>query len=63
MSIENELSVKEDFILDSYFLLKRVSQSDLKAYGLDTSDTVVEHVPLIIAQKDKLPLKRRSMEI
>ena len=63
LSIENELSVKEDFILDSYFLLKRVSQSDLKAYGLDTSDTVVEHVPLIIAQKDKLPLKRRSMEI
>ncbi len=58
LSIENELSVKEDFILDAYFFLKRISQSDQKAFGLDTSDTVMEYAPLLIAQKGQLPLKR-----
>ncbi|RFM29491.1 KUP/HAK/KT family potassium transporter [Deminuibacter soli] len=58
LSIENELTVKEDFILDAYFFLKRISQTDQKAFGLDASDTVLEYVPLIIAQKEHLPLKR-----
>jgi len=58
LSIENELPMKEDFILDSYFTIKGIAQSDQKAYGLDNSDTVIEHTPLFIEQKDKLPLKR-----
>ncbi len=58
LSVENELPVKEDFILDSYFSIKGVAQSDQKAYGLDNSDTVIERTPLFIEQKDKLPLKR-----
>ena len=58
LSVENELPKKEDFILDSYFTIKGIAQSDQKAYGLDNSDTVVEHSPLFIEQKDKLPLKR-----
>ena len=58
LSIENELPVKEDFILDSYFSIKGVAQSDHKAYGLDYSDTVIEYSPLFIDPKDKLPLKR-----
>jgi KUP system potassium uptake protein len=58
LSVENELPVKEDFILDSYFSIKGIAQSDQKAYGLDSSDTVIEYSPLFIEQKDKLPLKR-----
>ena len=58
LSVENELPVKEDFILDSYFTIKGLAQSDQKAYGLDNSDTVIEYSPLLIEQKDKLPLKR-----
>jgi len=58
LSVENELPVKEDFILDSYFRIKGVAQSDQKAYGLDSSDTILEYSPLFIEQKDKLPLKR-----
>jgi KUP system potassium uptake protein len=58
LSVENELPMKEDFILDSYFTIKGIAQSDQKAYGLDNSDTIIEYSPLFIEQKDKLPLKR-----
>ena len=57
-SIENELSVKEDFIMDVYFNIKHLSQSDQKAFGLDNDMTIVEHVPLIIKANENLPLKR-----
>ena len=58
LSVENELPMKEDFILDSYFTIKGLAQSDQKAYGLDNSDTMIEYSPLFIEQKDKLPLRR-----
>lgn len=57
-SIENELSLKEDFIIDLYFNIKQLAQSDQKAFGLDNDMTIVEHVPLIIRSGDNLPLKR-----
>jgi KUP system potassium uptake protein len=57
-SIENELSIKEDFIMDVYFNIKQLSQSDQKAFGLDNDMTVVEHVPLIIKANEQSLLKR-----
>jgi len=57
-SIENELSLKEDFIMDVYFNIKHLSQSDQKAFGLDNDMTVVEHVPLIIKSNEQSLLKR-----
>jgi KUP system potassium uptake protein len=57
-SIENELSIKEDFIMDTYFNIKQLSQSDQKAFGLDNDMTIVEHVPLIIKANENLPLRR-----
>jgi KUP system potassium uptake protein len=57
-SIENELSIREDFIMDTYFSIKHLSQSDQKAFGLDNDMTVVEHVPLIIKANENIPLKR-----
>jgi KUP system potassium uptake protein len=57
-SIENELSIKEDFIMDTYFNIKHLSQSDQKAFGLDNDMTIVEHVPLIIKANENLPLRR-----
>ncbi len=57
-SIENELSIREDFIMDTYFSIKHLSQSDQKAFGLDNDMTIVEHVPLIIKANENLPLKR-----
>ena len=60
LSVENEFSMKEGFIMDSYFTIKNYSQSDQKAFGLDTAVTVVEHVPFIISPKLKLPLLRTN---
>ncbi|MEI7588811.1 MAG: KUP/HAK/KT family potassium transporter [Chitinophagia bacterium] len=57
-SIENELSIREDFIMDVYFNIKQLSQSDQKAFGLDNDMTIVEHVPLIIKANENIPLKR-----
>jgi KUP system potassium uptake protein len=57
-SIENELSFREDFIMDVYFNIKQLAQSDQKAFGLDNDMTLVEHVPLIIKANENLPLKR-----
>ncbi len=57
-SIENELSIREDFIMDTYFNIKHFSQSDQKAFGLDNDMTIVEHVPLIIKANENLPLRR-----
>ena len=57
-SIENELSIREDFIMDVYFNIKQLSQSDQKAFGLDNDMTIVEHVPLIIKPNENIHLKR-----
>jgi len=57
-SIENELSFREDFIMDTYFNIKQLAQSDQKAFGLDNDMTIVEHVPLIIKANQNLNLKR-----
>jgi KUP system potassium uptake protein len=58
LSYENELPIREKLILDIYSLLKRLSLSEEKAFGLDTSSVTVEMVPLIIAPPKELNLKR-----
>lgn len=67
LSVENEFAIREGLLLNSYFLLKRLGLSDEKAFGLDKSDVVVEHVPLVYHPLSSIPLKRdgqtRSAEI
>ncbi|MEI9934548.1 MAG: KUP/HAK/KT family potassium transporter [Ferruginibacter sp.] len=60
LSVENEFSLEEGFILNSYFTLTRMGQSDKKAFGLDTSDTEIEKIPLLVAPIHNIPLKRIS---
>lgn len=47
LSVENEFALKEGLLLNTYFMLKGLGQSDEKAFGLDKSDVVVEDVPLV----------------
>lgn len=47
LSVENEFAFGEGILLQSYFFLKSLGQSDEKAFGLDKSDVVVEDVPLV----------------
>ncbi|MFP5040601.1 KUP/HAK/KT family potassium transporter [Parasediminibacterium sp. JCM 36343] len=58
LSVENEFSVQEGFILNSYFAISKMAQTDKKAFGLDWSDTDVEKIPLVVAPIQNIPLKR-----
>ncbi|WP_291101464.1 MULTISPECIES: KUP/HAK/KT family potassium transporter [unclassified Flavobacterium] len=59
LSVENEFSVKEGFLLNSYYLLKHWSLSDTRAYGLDKSDVEIEEVPIVYQPIAKLELERK----
>ena len=56
-----DFKLKEGFIMDTYFTIKNLSQSDQKAFGLDTAVTVIEKVPLLISTKAKLPLVNKNL--
>ncbi|MCB0766803.1 MAG: KUP/HAK/KT family potassium transporter [Flavobacteriales bacterium] len=58
LSVENELSVADDILLDTYFYIKRFALSDQTAFGLDHTDTVVEYVPMVLTDPSPVPLKR-----
>jgi KUP system potassium uptake protein len=58
LSYENEFSLSESFVLRSYFFIKQFAQSDIKAFGLDTSETYIEKMPLIVHPVTNLHLKR-----
>jgi KUP system potassium uptake protein len=58
ISYENDLPIVEKVILDIYDFLKKLSLSEPKAFGLDTSSVTVETVPLIIAPPKDLQMNR-----
>jgi KUP system potassium uptake protein len=58
LSVENEFSLKEGFILNAYFSIQKLGQSDKKAFGLDTSDTTIEWIPLVVTPATHIDLKR-----
>ncbi len=62
LSYENELPLIDNFVLRSYFALKKLSLSDEKEYGLDFSNVTVEHAPLIISQPRNLKLTREARD-
>lgn len=47
LSVENEFTLREGVLLNSYFWLKSLSLSDQEAFGLDKSDVVIEQIPLV----------------
>lgn len=58
LSVENEFTLKESLMLNAYFALKQLGQSDEKAFGLDKSDVVVEYIPLLYNKVQHVDLKR-----
>jgi KUP system potassium uptake protein len=58
LSYNNEFSVKESFILNSYFAIRKIAQTEAKAFGLDTSETRVEKIPLVVKPVTNIVLKR-----
>ena len=60
LSVENEFALREGLLLQAYFKLKSLGLSDEKAFGLDKSDVVVEHVPLVYQPVQNIDLKRNN---
>jgi KUP system potassium uptake protein len=58
LSYENEFNASEGFILRSYFAIRKLAQSDAKAFGLDTSETRVEKIPLLVTPVSYFNLKK-----
>ena len=58
LSIENEFALRDGLLLQGYFQLKQLGQSDEKAFGLEKSDVIIEAVPMIVSPINKLDLIR-----
>ena len=58
LSYNNLFSSRDGFILNSYFAIKKLAQTEAKAFGLDTSETYIEKVPLVVKPFDNFNLKR-----
>ena len=58
LSYDNEFSASEGFILNAYFSISRLAQSDKTAYGLDSNQTVVEDEPLVVNPVTNIQMKR-----
>ncbi|HXB45314.1 MAG TPA: KUP/HAK/KT family potassium transporter [Puia sp.] len=63
LSYDNEFSFKEGFILNTYFSIIRLAQTDSEAYGIDSNQAVVEKVPLVVAPITSINLKRINYKI
>lgn len=60
LSVENEFTFKDGIMLNIFFFLKSISQRDERAFGLDKSDVVIEHVPLVYQPIGNIELVRVS---
>ena len=58
LSNENNLPWHEELIMNFYFAVKSMTNSESQWFGLDNSSVKVEKVPLVIKATDKIRLKR-----
>jgi KUP system potassium uptake protein len=59
ISVENEFTFKEGWMLTSYFWLKKLSLSDEKAFGLDKSDVAIEEYPMVYSPVTNIELTKK----
>jgi KUP system potassium uptake protein len=50
LSYDNDFSLFEKMVLRSYFMLKSISLSEAKAFGLDSSSVKIEKFPLVLSE-------------
>lgn len=62
ISVENEFTFKEGWLLTSYFWLKKLSISDEKAFGLDKSDVQIEEYPMVYSPVTYIPLQHKCKQ-
>ncbi len=60
LSVDNEFTLTDGILLNSYFLLKNLGLSDEKAFGLDKSDVITEQAPLVYNPIQNIELTRNQ---
>ncbi|NMH27315.1 KUP/HAK/KT family potassium transporter [Flavobacterium silvaticum] len=58
LSNDSDLRFDEKVIMNTYFLFKKLSLSEEKAFGLDSSSVKVEKFPLVLHPPEKISLTR-----
>ena len=58
LSYDNEFSIRDGFVLNSYFSILRLARTDSQAYGIDNDQAIVEKVPLVVAPVSNIQLHR-----
>jgi len=58
LSYENELPLRQKLIMNAYFTLKKVALPPQEAYGLDSSNVLVEAVPVLLTPPANIGLER-----
>lgn len=62
LSVENEFTIREGLLLNAYFFLKHLGQSEEKAFGLDKTNVEIEHAPLVYHRAEPFQLLRKPGE-
>ncbi len=58
LSNDSELRWHEKIVMNTYFLIKKLSLSEEKAFGLDSSSVKVEKFPLVLHAPERIMMKR-----
>jgi KUP system potassium uptake protein len=59
LSYENDLPFKQNFVMRSYYFLRRwLSVNEDQAYGLDASNVVIEKMPIVVREPEDIQLTR-----
>jgi KUP system potassium uptake protein len=58
LSHENDLPLSDRLVMSFYFMLKKMSLSEERGFGLDSSYVTVEKYPLVVAPVTNLNLRR-----
>lgn len=58
LSNDSDLTFFEKIIMNSYFILKKLSLSEEKGFGLDSSSVKIEQFPLVLHAPEKFEMKR-----
>lgn len=60
LSRDNVLPMWERLFMKGYFILKRISLSEERGFGLDPSDVTLEKYPIIVSSVSEINLKRTN---
>lgn len=58
LSNDSHLTFFEKIVMNTYFLMKKLSLSEEKAFGLDSSSVKIEQFPLVIHAPEKIEMRR-----